>query len=154
MKLKEHQVYMSLKTCTLPKTYKRVAYSTHFFCNTLTCSLLLDKCFINVTNTIFHILLLQPLCTPIGASSKVVQLFEILRSKNSECISILTWFISAFTNFSKFPFLVLYLTLLVWYISEHHHRFIMQKVEPCDYFTRIVLLVGLLWCYKTDCLKM
>ncbi|KAJ3649572.1 hypothetical protein Zmor_021308 [Zophobas morio] len=44
---------------------------------------------------------LVPLCTPIGASSKVVQLMEILRSKNSESVSVLTWFISAFTNFTR-----------------------------------------------------
>lgn len=44
---------------------------------------------------------LVPLCTPIGASSKVVQLAELLRTKNSQSVSILTWFISAFTNFSK-----------------------------------------------------
>ncbi|KAF5306066.1 hypothetical protein FQA39_LY09044 [Lamprigera yunnana] len=47
------------------------------------------------------LMFLVPLCTPIGASSKVVQLVAILRSKNSECISILTWFISAFTNFTR-----------------------------------------------------
>jgi uncharacterized protein with PQ loop repeat len=47
---------------------------------------------------------LVPLCTPIGASSKVVQLMEILKTKNSESVSVLTWFISAFTNFSKYKF--------------------------------------------------
>ncbi|CAG9836791.1 unnamed protein product [Diabrotica balteata] len=44
---------------------------------------------------------LVPLCTPIGASSKVVQLYEILRTRNSESVSVLTWFISAFTNFTR-----------------------------------------------------
>ncbi|XP_019877115.1 solute carrier family 66 member 3 [Aethina tumida] len=44
---------------------------------------------------------LVPLCTPIGASSKVVQLVEILRTKNSDSVSVLTWFISAFTNFTR-----------------------------------------------------
>lgn len=44
----------------------------------------------------------QPLCTPIGASSKVVQLAEIIKTKNSESVSVLTWFISAFTNFSEY----------------------------------------------------
>ncbi|CAH0548094.1 unnamed protein product [Brassicogethes aeneus] len=44
---------------------------------------------------------LVPLCTPIGASSKVVQLFEIIRTKNSDSVSVLTWFISAFTNFTR-----------------------------------------------------
>ncbi|KDR13938.1 hypothetical protein L798_12191 [Zootermopsis nevadensis] len=45
---------------------------------------------------------LAPMCTPISASSKVVQLIEILRTRNSESISVLTWFLSAFTNFSKY----------------------------------------------------
>ncbi|KAJ8973562.1 hypothetical protein NQ317_009586 [Molorchus minor] len=44
---------------------------------------------------------LVPLCTPVSVSSKVVQLAEILRTKNSESISVLTWFISAFTNFTR-----------------------------------------------------
>lgn len=44
---------------------------------------------------------LVPFCTPVGASSKVVQLLTILKSKNSECISVLTWFISAFTNLTR-----------------------------------------------------
>ncbi|KAL1517261.1 hypothetical protein ABEB36_001048 [Hypothenemus hampei] len=44
---------------------------------------------------------LVPLCTPIGASSKVVQLYEILRMKNAQSVSVLTWFISAFTNFTR-----------------------------------------------------
>ncbi|XP_056642044.1 solute carrier family 66 member 3 [Diorhabda sublineata] len=44
---------------------------------------------------------LVPLCTPIGASSKVVQLYEILKMKNSESVSVVTWFISAFTNFTR-----------------------------------------------------
>lgn len=51
---------------------------------------------------LWYLIGLQPLCTPIGASSKVVQLVEILRTKNAQSVSILTWFISAFTNFSKF----------------------------------------------------
>ncbi|KAK9696142.1 PQ loop repeat [Popillia japonica] len=44
---------------------------------------------------------LVPLCTPIGASSKVVQLLEIIRLKNADSVSLLTWFISAFTNFTR-----------------------------------------------------
>ncbi|XP_021930449.1 PQ-loop repeat-containing protein 3 isoform X2 [Zootermopsis nevadensis] len=44
---------------------------------------------------------LAPMCTPISASSKVVQLIEILRTRNSESISVLTWFLSAFTNFTR-----------------------------------------------------
>jgi hypothetical protein len=42
------------------------------------------------------------MCTPVSASSKVVQLIEILRTKNAESVSIITWFLSAFTNFSKY----------------------------------------------------
>lgn len=70
--------------------------------------------FLVVSNQLMHtlstymfILWLQPLCTPIGASSKVVQLIEILRTKNAQSISLLTWFISAFTNFSKYRLILL-----------------------------------------------
>ncbi|XP_018046994.1 PREDICTED: PQ-loop repeat-containing protein 3 [Atta colombica] len=45
--------------------------------------------------------LLAPMCTPISASSKVVQLLAILRAKNAESVSLLTWFISAFTNLTR-----------------------------------------------------
>ncbi|XP_071649641.1 solute carrier family 66 member 3 [Temnothorax longispinosus] len=45
--------------------------------------------------------LLVPMCTPISASSKVVQLLAILRAKNAESVSPLTWFISAFTNLTR-----------------------------------------------------
>ncbi|XP_014485449.1 PREDICTED: PQ-loop repeat-containing protein 3 isoform X2 [Dinoponera quadriceps] len=41
---------------------------------------------------------LAPMCTPISASSKVIQLLVILRAKNAESVAPLTWFISAFTN--------------------------------------------------------
>lgn len=57
----------------------------------------------------------QPLCTPVGASSKVVQLLEIIRSKNAEAVSILTWFISFFTNFSKLNYLIVN-TKLIYFI--------------------------------------
>ncbi|XP_011696784.1 PREDICTED: PQ-loop repeat-containing protein 3 [Wasmannia auropunctata] len=45
--------------------------------------------------------LLAPMCTPISASSKIVQLLAILRAKNAESVSPLTWFISAFTNLTR-----------------------------------------------------
>lgn len=45
--------------------------------------------------------LLAPMCTPISASSKVVQLLAILCAKNAESVSPLTWFISAFTNLTR-----------------------------------------------------
>ncbi|XP_043465076.1 solute carrier family 66 member 3 [Leptopilina heterotoma] len=45
--------------------------------------------------------LFVPICTPITASSKVVQLLTIHRAKNAESISVLTWFISALTNCTR-----------------------------------------------------
>ncbi|XP_046996821.1 solute carrier family 66 member 3 [Schistocerca americana] len=45
--------------------------------------------------------ILVPLCTPVSASSKVVQLLEILRTKNAASVSVLTWFLSAFTNLTR-----------------------------------------------------
>lgn len=45
--------------------------------------------------------LLAPMCTPISASSKIVQLLAILRAKNAESVSPLTWFISTFTNLTR-----------------------------------------------------
>ncbi|KAL6425613.1 hypothetical protein ACFW04_009626 [Cataglyphis niger] len=44
---------------------------------------------------------LAPMCTPISASSKIVQLLAILRAKNAESVSPLTWLISAFTNLTR-----------------------------------------------------
>lgn len=44
---------------------------------------------------------LAPLCTPVSASSKVVQLMEILKTKDAASVSILTWFLSAFTNLTR-----------------------------------------------------
>lgn len=44
----------------------------------------------------------QPLCTPIGASSKIIQLAEIIRNKDAATVSLTTWFISAFTNLSMY----------------------------------------------------
>jgi hypothetical protein len=56
----------------------------------------------------FSFLSLQPLTTPVSASSKVVQLLAILRAKDSQSISAMTWVISAFTNLSK-SFLLFFL---------------------------------------------
>ncbi|XP_012287323.1 PQ-loop repeat-containing protein 3 [Orussus abietinus] len=44
---------------------------------------------------------LAPMCTPISASSKVMQLLTILRAKNADSVSVLTWLISAFTNLTR-----------------------------------------------------
>ncbi|KAI4491733.1 hypothetical protein M0804_003125 [Polistes exclamans] len=41
---------------------------------------------------------LTPMCTPISASSKLMQLVAIIRAKNADSISPLTWFISALSN--------------------------------------------------------
>ncbi|XP_076622970.1 uncharacterized protein LOC143342705 isoform X2 [Colletes latitarsis] len=43
----------------------------------------------------------KPMCTPISASSKVIQLLAILRAKNADTVSPITWFISAFTNLTR-----------------------------------------------------
>lgn len=56
------------------------------------------------------------MCTPISASSKIVQLLAILQAKNAESVSPLTWFISAFTNLSKFSVSV---CVLLKMISEN-----------------------------------
>ncbi|XP_034943267.1 solute carrier family 66 member 3 [Chelonus insularis] len=45
--------------------------------------------------------ILAPMCTPISASSKIVQLLAIIRAQNSESVSLLTWFISTFTNLTR-----------------------------------------------------
>ncbi|XP_059615261.1 solute carrier family 66 member 3 [Phlebotomus argentipes] len=44
---------------------------------------------------------LLPLTTPVGATSKVIQLMEILRTKNSESVSLMTWLLSSFTNCTR-----------------------------------------------------
>ncbi|XP_076650062.1 solute carrier family 66 member 3 [Halictus rubicundus] len=44
---------------------------------------------------------LAPMCTPISVSSKIVQLLAILRAKNADTVSPITWFISAFTNLTR-----------------------------------------------------
>ncbi|XP_055910648.1 solute carrier family 66 member 3 [Eupeodes corollae] len=44
---------------------------------------------------------LVPFCTPIGATSKVLQLVAILRSKDSRSVSLTTWGLSAFTNLTR-----------------------------------------------------
>ncbi|KAH8286956.1 hypothetical protein KR018_012290 [Drosophila ironensis] len=44
---------------------------------------------------------LVPFCTPIGATSKVLQLLAILRSKDASSVSRTTWALSAFTNMTR-----------------------------------------------------
>ncbi|KAK2580518.1 hypothetical protein KPH14_006253 [Odynerus spinipes] len=45
--------------------------------------------------------LLTPMCTPISASSKVMQLLAIIRARNADTVSPLTWFISTLTNLTR-----------------------------------------------------
>jgi len=49
----------------------------------------------------FLLAILVPFCTPIGATSKIIQLLEILRTKDSTTVSLMTWFLSAFTNLTR-----------------------------------------------------
>lgn len=56
-----------------------------------------------LTNIIptFILAMLVPFCTPIGATSKVIQLYEIIRTKNASSVNLTTWMISAFTNLTR-----------------------------------------------------
>ncbi|XP_065076022.1 solute carrier family 66 member 3-like [Ochlerotatus camptorhynchus] len=47
------------------------------------------------------IMMLVPLTTPVGATSKVMQLVAILKSKDSQSVSLITWALSAFTNSTR-----------------------------------------------------
>ncbi|XP_058066651.1 solute carrier family 66 member 3 [Anopheles bellator] len=47
------------------------------------------------------LMMLVPFTTPVGATSKVMQLIAILRSKDSQSVSLITWGISAFTNSTR-----------------------------------------------------
>ncbi|XP_063708009.1 solute carrier family 66 member 3 [Culicoides brevitarsis] len=47
------------------------------------------------------LVVLLPFTTPVSATSKVLQLVEILRTKESETVSLMTWFISAFSNATR-----------------------------------------------------
>ncbi|XP_075230413.1 solute carrier family 66 member 3 [Lycorma delicatula] len=42
-----------------------------------------------------------PLCTPVSLSSKALQLWEILWTRKAESVSVTSWLISAFTNFTR-----------------------------------------------------
>lgn len=56
-----------------------------------------------LTNIIptFILAMLVPFCTPIGATSKIIQLYEIIRTKNASSVNLTTWMISAFTNLTR-----------------------------------------------------
>lgn len=47
------------------------------------------------------LLLFLPLTTPISASSKTMQLVEIIKNKDARSVSLTSWFISAFTNLTR-----------------------------------------------------
>lgn len=47
------------------------------------------------------LMMLVPLTTPVGATSKVMQLVAILKSKDAQSVSLITWAISAFTNSTR-----------------------------------------------------
>ncbi|KAK6627791.1 hypothetical protein RUM44_010270 [Polyplax serrata] len=49
----------------------------------------------------FLLTLMLPLTTPVGATSKIMQLVEIIRRKNANSVSVLTWFLSFFTNVTR-----------------------------------------------------
>lgn len=48
------------------------------------------------------LLMLLPFTTPASATSKILQILAIVKSQDSESISLMTWFISAFTNGGSF----------------------------------------------------
>lgn len=65
-----------------------------------------------------------PFTTPVSATSKIMQLVAILRTKDSQTISLMTWFISAFTNLSKVFFHQSCLKILKFFCSSsdlHNH---------------------------------
>lgn len=75
-------------------------------------------CLSKIIPTVF-LALLVPLCTPIGATSKVMQLIEIIRSKDSTSVNLTTWFISAFTNLTRIYTIMVDSadTMLLWNFS-------------------------------------
>ncbi|KAK0174280.1 hypothetical protein PV327_011034 [Microctonus hyperodae] len=65
------------------------------------CYFIISICLIKQIIPNVFLTILASMCTPISALSKIVQLFAIIRAKNSESVSLLTWIISVFTNISK-----------------------------------------------------
>uniref|UniRef100_A0A1A9WLJ0 Solute carrier family 66 member 3 n=1 Tax=Glossina brevipalpis TaxID=37001 RepID=A0A1A9WLJ0_9MUSC len=62
----------------------------------VTCTLIYLKMF-----PIMILTFLVPFCTPIGATSKILQLIAILRTKDASSVSRTTWALSAFTNITR-----------------------------------------------------
>ncbi|TGZ35400.1 PQ-loop repeat-containing protein 3 [Temnothorax longispinosus] len=91
-------VYFTLSSCLLLGIVPKIVLTLLVVGTTIVVlQIILLLCF----DTSFLHLGFQPMCTPISASSKVVQLLAILRAKNAESVSPLTWFISAFTNLTR-----------------------------------------------------
>ncbi|XP_015123205.1 PQ-loop repeat-containing protein 3 [Diachasma alloeum] len=65
------------------------------------CYFVLSTCILIQVVPKYVLTILAPMCTPISASSKLVQLLAIVRAKNADSVSLLTWFISAFTNTTR-----------------------------------------------------
>ncbi|XP_063986721.1 solute carrier family 66 member 3 [Diachasmimorpha longicaudata] len=65
------------------------------------CYFVLGTCIVIQVIPKFVLTILAPMCTPISASGKLVQLLTIVRAKNADSVSLLTWFISAFTNITR-----------------------------------------------------
>ncbi|KAF7993774.1 hypothetical protein HCN44_010369 [Aphidius gifuensis] len=65
------------------------------------CYLLFTVCLITERIPAIVLTFLIPMCTPISASSKIVQLIAIIQTKNGTSISLLTWLLSAFTNITR-----------------------------------------------------
>lgn len=87
-----------------PRFLLSMAVVSNFHCNfvVLFAFCFFPKKFLQIILQICFFFFPQPFCTPIGATSKVLQLMEILRSKDSTTVSLTTWFLSAFTNLSMF----------------------------------------------------
>ncbi|KAI4495768.1 hypothetical protein M0802_008391 [Mischocyttarus mexicanus] len=60
--------------------------------------IIMSICFLSEIIPKITLSFLTPMCTPISASSKIMQLVAIIRAKNADSISPLTWFISALSN--------------------------------------------------------
>ncbi|KAK0174279.1 hypothetical protein PV327_011034 [Microctonus hyperodae] len=65
------------------------------------CYFIISICLIKQIIPNVFLTILASMCTPISALSKIVQLFAIIRAKNSESVSLLTWIISVFTNITR-----------------------------------------------------
>lgn len=62
---------------------------------------LIGLCVLTKIMPLWILATLVPFCTPIGATSKIMQLIAIVRAKDSSAISLTTWALSAFTNSTR-----------------------------------------------------